>query len=401
MNWITPEQALQRVRTSEQEGMHLAPAKERPLLMRVLREDAYLFKNGRGGLILPAFDEVQPLLGECEEGDFSIGMPPAMEDWVEGYSNEIRWYQSDHLIDEGDDVAGATEPARKDIAYMCKATWGQGAPYNQNLDFGWGKCKTGCWATAVGIIMQYWGSKGYHRGCMATTPYWYSRHPREFDPLPNKLCFDYRHIVPKPKTEEEKKAVAEMLMYIGLACKLNYGVEGTSVSATLATPLLKERLRMGNLIKYVDCGTKGVDTLDKTLYNELVAGRPVIIRGASADNTGGHFFVADGYRTKDNKYHINWGWTGSYNGWYALSALSPSQGYDYSYHAGATIGIQPDYVLGDVNNDGRVNITDVMVLLEKIQKGDTSIIGDINSDGKIDADDWQVIVDTILGKKYL
>lgn len=158
---------------------------------------------------------------------------------------------------------------------------------------------------------------------------------------------------------------------------------------------------MGNLIKYVDCGTKGVDTLDKTIYNELVAGRPVIIRGASADNTGGHFFIADGYRTKDNKYHINWGWTGSYNGWYALSALSPSQGYDYSYHAGATIGIQPDYVLGDVNGDGRVNITDVMVLLDRINSGDTSIVGDVNSDGTISVADMMLIVNTILGKQSL
>lgn len=384
------------------QGMALVAPKDKkksPKFVRSVDKNVYLFEQGKGGFVTPAYDEIIPLLGEYDEG---VDMPPALEDWLKGYAAEMEWYANDCLVDdEGDDVAGATEENRKDVKYMCKANWSQTAPYNDLLDFGWGKCYVGCWATAVGIIMQYWGTKGYHRGCMATTPYWYTRHPREFDPLPNKLCFDYRHIVPKPKTDEEKKAVAEMLKYIGLACKLNYGVEGTSVSARLATPLLKERLRMGSLIKYVDCGTKGVDTLDKTIYNELVAGRPVIIRGADSNNNGGHFFIADGYRTKDSKYHINWGWTGSYNGWYALSALTPKQGYDYSYHAGATVGIQPDYVLGDVNNDGRVNITDVMVLLDKIQKGDTSIVGDINSDGTIDADDWQVIVDTILGKKYL
>lgn len=400
MNRITPSESLQRLSFAQQQGMALAPGKNKKKTPKFVRaiENVYLFEQGKGGFVTPAYEEITPLLGEYDEG---VDMPPALEDWLQGYANEMKWYANDCLVeDEPQDIGGADEP-RKDISYMCKATWGQGAPYNAKLDFGWGKCKTGCWATAVGIIMQYWGSKGYHRGCMATTPYWYTRHPREFDPLPNKLCFDYRHIVPKPKTDEEKKAVAEMLMYIGLACKLNFGVEGTSVSARLATPLLKERLRMGNLIKYVDCGTKGVDTLDKTIYNELVAGRPVIIRGASADNTGGHFFIADGYRTKDNKYHINWGWTGSYNGWYALSALSPSQGYDYSYHAGATIGIQPDYVLGDVNGDGRVNITDVMVLLDRINSGDTSIVGDVNSDGTISVADMMLIVNTILGKQSL
>ena len=398
MNRITPEESMQRLSSAQQQGMALAPSKGKkktPKFVRTIDENVYLFEKGKGGFITPAYDEITPLLGEYDEGG---DMPPAMEEWLNAYANEMEWYANESLVQDEPQDQGAAEEPRKNIAYMCKATWGQGAPYNDLLDFGWGKCLVGCWATAVGIIMRYWASKGYHRGCLPTTPYWYKRHPKEFDPLPGKIVFDYRNIVDKPTTPAQKKAVAEMLKYIGMACKVNYGVDGTGVSATLAAPLLKERLRMGNNIKRVE----GSDAwLEKTLYNEIAAGRPVIVRGADSNNSGGHFFVVDGYRVKDDKYRINWGWNGKCNGYFAWTALTPTQANDYTYYRVLTIGIQPDYYLGDVNNDKRVDITDVMVMLDKIQQGDDSIIGDINSDGKINADDWQLIIDAILGKKML
>lgn len=400
MERITPEESLQRISSAQQQGIMSASAKNKksaPKFVRALNDNVYLFTKGKGGIITPAYAEITPLLGEYDEGNDD--MPPAMEDWLTGYAAEMEWYANDCLVeDEPQDEGGAAETTRKDIKYMCKANWGQGAPYNDLLDFGWGKCKVGCWATAVGIIMRYWATKGFHRGCLPTTPYWYKRHPKEFDPLPAKIVFDYRNIVDKPTTAAQKKAVAEMLKYIGMACKLNYGVDETGVSATLAAPLLKERLRMGNNIKKVE----GSDAwLEKTLYNELAAGRPVIVRGANSSNSGGHFFVADGYRLKDNKYRINWGWTGKCNGYYAWTALTPTQADDYTCYRNLIIGIQPDYYLGDINGDGIINITDAMVLLDRINNGDTSIIGDVNSDGTITVDDMMLIVSTILGKQTL
>lgn len=399
MNRITPSESLDRLSSAQQQGMALAPSKGKkktPKFIRALNDNVYLFEQGKGGFITPAYEEITPLLGEYDDGG---EMPPALQEWLEGYAAEMDWYANESLVEDEPQDEGAADEPRKDIKYMCKANWGQGAPYNADLDFGWGVCKTGCWATAVGIIMRYWASKGYHRGCMATTPYWYKRHQREFDPLPAKIVFDWRNIPDtKPTTSAQKKAVAELLKYIGMACKVNYGTDGTGVSATLAAPLLKDRLRMGSNIRNIE---KTDAQMEQILYTELVEGRPVIIRGANSSNSGGHFFVADGYRAKDSKYRINWGWNGYYNGYYAWSALTPTQANDYTYYRVLTIGIQPDYYLGDVNGDGRVNITDVMVLLDKIQQGDTSIIGDVNSDGTINADDWMLIIDAILGKKML
>ena len=337
------------------------------------------------------------MLGEYDEGG---DMPPALEDWLTGYANEMEWYANDSLVVDEPQDEGASEEQRKDIKYMCKANWAQGAPYNDLIVFDGEKCVTGCWATAVAIIMHYWGSKGFHRGCTPTTKYHYSDGWQNNEPLESITVFDYRNLKPNPKTDAEKKAVATLMKYIGFACKLKYTPTLTTVSGSIATPYLKSALRMGDTISYISSEKLGAEKYEKAIYNEIVNGRPCIIRGANSSNNNGHFFVADGYRASDLKYHINWGW-GAYNGYFALTALTPKKGHDYHYYKYATIGIQPSYYLGDVNGDGTINITDAMVLLDRINNGDTSIVGDVNSDGTISVADMMLIVDTILGKKTL
>ena len=57
------------------------------------------------------------------------------------------------------------------------------------------------------------------------------------------------------------------------------------------------------------------------IYNELKNDRPVLL-GAS-DNTGDHEFVIDGYNGNE-LFHINWGWGGADDGYFALSVLGCS-----------------------------------------------------------------------------
>lgn len=432
MSRITPSEALQRISSAQQQGMRLATSKvaKHPEFVMAVgmpeKDDGiYLFRNGKGSIVTPAIDELMPLLGESTNGDLSGELPPAYEEWLNMYAREIDFYTTSRLIEEdetsselpftavppqpnqnpqsqSDDEGSATAAPRKTISAICKATWGQTEPYNDLLIFDGERCPAGCWAVAVGIIMRHWGQLGFHRGCMPTTKYSYSGNPHTIEALPPITVFDYRNLTDGiPKTDIQKKAVGTMLKYIGAACKLRYAADGTSAWVSTATPFLKSRLRLGNNIKAVSDSSVTAAEFEEIIYNDIAAGRPVILRGANELGTGGHFFVVDGYNKTSKKYHINWGWKGNYNGNYALSALTPTKGYDYTFGKWVICGIKPDYILGDVNNDQRVDVTDVMVLLDKIRQGDTSIIGDINSDGKINADDWQLIIDTILGKKML
>jgi len=72
------------------------------------------------------------------------------------------------------------------------------------------------------------------------------------------------------------------------------------------------------------------------LRTELDQGRPMVYRGFGS---GGHAFNLDGY-DEDDYFHFNWGWGGSYNGWFLLTALEPG-GYDFSDDQAAIIGLEP------------------------------------------------------------
>ncbi len=85
------------------------------------------------------------------------------------------------------------------------------------------------------------------------------------------------------------------------------------------------------------------------IYNNLKNVGPIVMNGQSPSQ-GGHSFVCDGY-DGEGLYHINWGWNGSGNGYFALNALA----YDYvdittgqsmkdgfNYHQDMIVGMRPD-----------------------------------------------------------
>ena len=116
----------------------------------------------------------------------------------------------------------------------------------------------------------------------------------------------------------------------------------------------------------------GIDTdyvvfADSLAIAQIESYDPVVTRGSDYYGAGGHSWIIDGYKeslvflrsyyylstdsltenersslTKedcdgymdyepmlDQKYHMNWGWNGSYDGWYSISNWSVA-GYDFS-----------------------------------------------------------------------
>ena len=80
------------------------------------------------------------------------------------------------------------------------------------------------------------------------------------------------------------------------------------------------------------------------IQEEMSAGRPIVFTAVS-NSSGGHAFNVDGYRSNDNKYHINFGWGGSSNAWCALNSFGSSSGWYSSYYnqyQQMVIGIKPE-----------------------------------------------------------
>jgi len=105
----------------------------------------------------------------------------------------------------------------------------------------------------------------------------------------------------------------------------SYACDGTGVSSSANMAyVLTSQFNYGNAIKANDDYNVVVTNVD---YN-----RPVILSGSNS--TSGHMWVCDGYRTTNFyfddctgvgflHFHMNWGWGGNYDGWYAYNNFNP------------------------------------------------------------------------------
>ena len=86
------------------------------------------------------------------------------------------------------------------------------------------------------------------------------------------------------------------------------------------------------------------DAWENLIYNELSNSRPVYYSGRNS--SAGHAFVCDGY-DGSGYYHINWGWSGTSDGYFLLTALDPNQqgtggsSSGYNQNQAALINAQP------------------------------------------------------------
>ena len=249
---------------------------------------------------------------------------------------------------------------RQSIPPLVACQWSQSAPYNNKLKYKSKLQLVGCTALAIAQIMYYWMvQRGYHRGCKATPKYTTDTNKYAVEPLPPITVFDWKSLVAKPTTAAEKAAVATLCEYIAKALKSDFGRNATSASRLLVESVLNTYLRMGNSKHYYQ-STTGKAKFAELIIDELTAGRPVFM---SSTSSGGHSFVIDGYDAETGKFHVNWGWAGKDDGYYALSALKPS-GMNYTGSLMAVINIEPQYLLGDANGDGKINISDEAVALK-------------------------------------
>jgi len=131
-------------------------------------------------------------------------------------------------------------------------------------------------------------------------------------------------------------AVATLLYHTGVAVDMDYGPVGSSASEYDVT------LAMRNNFSYEADNYRRKSysaTWLNMLSTELNASRPIFYVGQDAKGTKAHAFVCDGYSGTEY-FHFNWGWNGSYDGYFYLNDLTPGNS-DFSYSQGAILGITP------------------------------------------------------------
>ncbi|WP_426329191.1 C10 family peptidase [Pedobacter sp. R-06] len=222
------------------------------------------------------------------------------------------------------------------VGPLLQTQWGQGTGYNDLCphmgcsNYSNGRAPTGCYATAIAQILRY--------------------HAK-----PSMFNFNWTGM----SNNYGNADVQYLMSLVGQACSMDYGCDGSGATD-------------GEAIMGLQTFGYGQSTAANYNYSkvkfDLNLGRPVILTGGKQGKwwifnsyEEGHAWVCDGYKdtymfecmlTNDPRpepgaspwmyifqvgyghLSMNWGWNGSYNGWYAFDNWNPAPGYTFNYKKG-------------------------------------------------------------------
>ncbi|MCQ2215669.1 MAG: C10 family peptidase [Bacteroidales bacterium] len=370
----------------------------------------YVFNVGndqRGFVIVGADEAAEEIIGYSTNGGFEYDKAPEnFKWWLSQYSAQIR---SGIELGVKAREKAANKSARVSVTPLLNTQWNQKEPYNNaipTVTLGSAKkCVTGCGATAVAQIMKYYeypssvgqGQKSYTMYYKNNSPsqgyFEYSKEPiagytseTTFSADFGNTHYDWDNMLNNYGSgynAQEADAVATLMYHVGVAMDMEYTPSESSSSERTAVSALSAHFGYDKSAKYVSRDYYTDVAWEDMIYEEIVAHRPVLYGGQSGDS--GHLFVCDGYdaNAAKNAYHINWGWGGYCDGYYALTgspALDPAgsgiggagNGASYTDSQGAVVNIKPDEG-GDY--EYVINWNDASVANSEVQRGENFLFG--------------------------
>lgn len=332
----------------------------------------HVFSRKSGGyIVVSGDDEIYPLLADVGTGAFVLSeLAPAARAMLDEYDAQIRAYSASRATSEG-----LADYYNKwgEIAPLMTTQWNQQYPYNMFCPVIGGRtCVTGCVATAMAQIVRcigYYNGEGY----VSQSGVNYAGEQVEFDYTSATFDFDSMFdFYPASVSIESLNEVGRLMLACGLAVSMNYGTsESGAASRNVPRALVEHFGYDGRYTRLYDRENFSQAQWENMLHGQLEAGRPVYYSGSGA---GSHAFVIDGYRPA-GLYHVNWGWGGSSDGYFRLTALNPTQtgigGGTGGYNVGQQMvcavppGADPGVVFGKMGGSIRVASDGVYALYYK------------------------------------
>ena len=321
-------------------------------LTGIVTDCYYVFAlQPKGFVIVAADDRVEPILGYSYDNNFVVeNMPDHVRGWLDNYERQIQAVVKSDLQAEpatqtkwvrlksglamstrsfGDTVVGP----------LLTTTWDQGQYYNSlcptDASGPAGHALTGCVATAIAQIINYWGYPAHGRGIHSYESNYgnltvnYDSALYEYTNMPNALT--------STSTTDEVNAVATLMRDCGVAVNMEYSPTESGSLDQDARAALINFYRFSPNLNFAEKAFFSDSEWDTMLHADLDNSRPVYYSGYGSES---HAFVCDGYDA-DGYYHFNFGWGGFADGWFLTNSLTPGGSYFSSIQA-ALFGIVPD-----------------------------------------------------------
>ena len=321
-----------------QVGVAMAKAKKSVKLLDD-RQTVAVIGYEDGGFVVMATDDMYPAVLGCSESKYNPETDNENFKWwlraVEQVAGMARTQPLKTITPDTDKYPDHVSP-------LLKTKWDQDSPYNNFCPSG---CPTGCVATATAQVLRYleWPKVG--EGLVFTyVPFGdFDGHRYEEDITDAEYEYDLMaNSYSGMTSRKQKDAVAKLMYHVGLAMKAMYESSGTGSYNESVTHGLRKNLGYPYAVT-VDKDDYTEEEWMDMIYHCLSSGLPIIY-GGSDESYMGHEFVLHGYN-KQGKVFINWGWSGSEDGYFDLAMLLVYWGiYDFRLYQNMVLRVDPQRV---------------------------------------------------------
>ena len=345
--------------------------------------DFYVFNMSpvKGFVIVSATDNDIPIIGYSTESvfpnDFSkIGL----NEWLNRWSTELHYVKLNNVLATPkapihwaayrQGIAPAAEKSNP-VTPFCPTTWDQQTEYGSGPDLYNNFCPgtagnrsvTGCVATAMAQIMRYW--KYPARGVSNSsyddaTSLGYTSNYGWLYCTYSDSTFDWANMpatLTNTSTTTQIDAIGRLMSCAGISVNMDYSPNGSGAAVLYeeagggpcAQQSYVQYFGYQNIIEGIGLtGTGSGSNIQvgnaafiDSIEADLNVGRLVQVEGSDATQ-GGHTWVCDGYDANNN-FHMNWGWSGYADGYFAITSMNPNDGsqLNFSQDIGILTHIMP------------------------------------------------------------
>ena len=328
-----------------------------------------LFDNGLS-ILFSAYKSCQPVLLYSTNNTTVLSdienIPDGLHDFIQNYAGAITyaagWSRNLDEHPEWHTLLDTTNTAKDNRAGtniygpLITTVWGQTGSYYgyvQNAfnhfvpktddDCTNDTCPTGCVATAMAQIMKYWNYPVYmpnkveqYDWCNMTDTLYRKR----VDTVTNTY-------ITNNNFEIERDAIARLMADCGQAANMHYCFY---LCNSFTFPIDARNALVDTFGYHSDAirrlrSSHSTKTWKSFLVNDIKAGRPVLYAGISWKSEefyrDGHAFVCDGYNENTDKFHFNWGHSGSHNEvWCTIDSIIEGN-YNWNHLERAVFNIHP------------------------------------------------------------
>lgn len=280
----------------------------------------FVYQHQEKGFVIVAQNNQQfAIIGYSPEGKFrSDSIPPQLSGLLKLYEDSLQ--------------IGEVVPALKAKSVVAPLLDQAGINLSQAYHSEVGFCPSGCVATAFTQIMAYYKYplKGIGSNCYTHPTY-------------GQICADFENT--NYDWNDKTFSSINLLMYhVGISMNMYYC--GSQYGSSPSASDYVERIHK-HFGYYLGGGPYGITNQSANIQTELDNRRPVYVE---LPGDPGHAVVLDGYDS-NGMFHVNFGWGGQYNGYYALNTNTTfTVGYKFGTNIGKAVYMSPTVLKTNVQD---------------------------------------------------